>query len=459
MPIEEKLGKDTDSPKQRNFEVLILTLILFLGLYLRLFCVSATQIETPFLADARQYTAYAYNLRLHGVYSKNFEAVKNPSITPKPDAFRSPGYPLFLYPFTGTKRLDRFAVTVFYVQAILSTVTIVMVFFLCRGLLGVVGASVAAGLTAISPHLINLNLYLLTETLFAWMIVLALFTLVVSTKSNYNFGWFLSGILLAFAALIKPTIQYYIIFLIGFIFIGVENKSKKKISLLVALPFFTVFSIWLLRNLLTLGYLSDPGLTINTLHHGMYPQFMFNGQANSFGFPYRYDPDSAAIASSLQSVIKAIFHRFSTQTTEHLIWYLSKPFYFFRWEMIQGAGTFIYPVVDSPYHSSRLFIFTNGLMRAIHPITVVLSIAGAMIAWLPKHLLSMSRQHCFTARLLSLTYGYFILVHIAGAPFPRYSIPIRPVTYILALLPIYTMAVIVKKKSASNRNLSSFQDG
>jgi len=436
----------------RNIELLILVLILLVGLYLRLFVVSTTKIDTPFRADARQYTAYAYNLRSHGVYSNNSNTAVNKTITPSPDAFRSPGYPLFLYPFTYSKNFNRFAINVFYVQAILSTLTLVVVYFLGRGLLGILGAFAAVALTAISPHLINLNLYLLTETLFTWVTMLTLGMLVFSMKSNSDSGWILSGILLAFAALVKPTIQYFAIFVIAWVLIDVANNRKIKIGLLIAIPFFSVFSIWLIRNLLTLGFFSDTGLTINTLHHGMYPQFMYNGQSSSFGFPYRFDPDSAAIAASIQSVIETIIHRFHTQPIEHLTWYLSKPFYFFRWEMIQGAGTFIYPVMDSPYHSSRLFIFIDGLMHAVHPIVVGLSVLGAIIAWLPRHLLSMTSLHRLTARLLSLAYGYFIIVHIAGAPFPRYSVPIRPITYILGLLPICIAATIIKDKMQAPPN-------
>ncbi|WP_319525628.1 glycosyltransferase family 39 protein [uncultured Desulfosarcina sp.] len=437
---------DANSFIPRKVELLVLVLILLIGLHLRLGMVSSTKIDTPFRADARQYTAYAYNLRLHGVYSKNFSTATNKAVTPSPDAFRSPGYPIFLYPFTRIKNLDQFAVTVFYTHAILSTITLVIVYFLGRGLLGVLGAFAAVTLTAISPHLINLNLYLLTETLFTFFTMLMLSAFLFSMKYDQNSGWILSGIMLALAALIRPTIQFYIIFFIALVLIDGENKKKQKIVLLFAIPFFLVLSTWFIRNLLTLGFLSDPGLTINTLHHGMYPKFMYNGQPNSFGIPYRFDPNTAAIGASIRSVIEAITHRFQTHPMEHLVWYLSKPFYFFRWEMIQGTGTFIYPVIDSPYHSSRLFHFIDGLMHAIHPIIVGSSVLGAIIAWLPKNLFSMTGLQRFTARLLSLTYGYFILVHIAGAPFPRYSIPIRPITYILGIFPICIAAMVFRTR-------------
>ncbi|VTR64734.1 conserved membrane hypothetical protein [Desulfosarcina cetonica] len=437
-----------------QMEYIVVVAILLVGFYLRLAMVSEIQIDTPFRADARQYTAYAYNLSKHRVYSLDFNGlIDKQHIAPSPDALRTPGYPLFLFLFTGSKNLDQFAVNVFYFQAILSAITIAVVYVLGRTLLSVLGAAIAAALTAISPHLINLNIYLLTETLFTFVLVLTIGALILSGRYENRYLWIASGILLAVATLIKPTIQYYFLFFIGFVLLGRESPECKKISILfIAASFLCIFSTWLFRNLVSLGYLSDPAITINTLHHGMYPHFMYNGQASTFGFPYRFDPHSQEISSSLSSVLVTIAHRFYTQPLTHLVWYLSKPSYLFRWEMIQGIGTFIYPVSHSPYESSWLFMRIYSLMRVIHPIVVFLSMAGMVFAWLPDRMFTMTVRQRFAGRLISLTYFYFILVHIAAAPFPRYSIPIRPFTYVLAWLGISLAATMMKKKLARMRN-------
>jgi hypothetical protein len=41
------------------------------------------------------------------------------------------------------------------------------------------------------------------------------------------------------------------------------------------------------------------------------------------------------------------------------------------------------------------------------------------------------------ALFVSLLMLYFILVHIAGTPLPRYSVPLRPFTYGLSILGIH----------------------
>ena len=205
---------------------------------------------------------------------------------------------------------------------------------------------------------------------------------------------------------------------------------------MIAMPFIVIFSAWLVRNMITLGYLSDPSLSIYTLQHGMYPHFMYNGDTRTFGYPYRFDPNTKQIASSMSSVIAAIVHRFLTQPGEHVVWFLSKPLYLFRWDMIQSSGTFFYPVQYSPYQTSPLFAAIHRTMHLIHPILMFSSGVGSLLVWLPEKRLAIGRATSISMRLLSLIYLYFILVHIAGAPFPRYSIPLRPISYVLAVMPI-----------------------
>ncbi|PID40367.1 MAG: hypothetical protein CR984_03570 [Proteobacteria bacterium] len=433
--------------KRRHIERVVLAVIVLFGLYLRLTLLAGTTIDTPFRSDARQYTAYAYNLKQHGVYSNNFNAINNPDKTPAPDAFRSPGYPLFLYPFTNAKSMVRFAINVFYAQALLSAMTIAAVYVLSRIIIGGIGGLVAAFLTAASPHLINLNIYLLTETVFTFFLVSGIVVLILAVQTENKSALILSGLILAFATLVKPTLQYYLIFLIGFFFIQSGIKHRLSVCLLIVVPFTTVFSIWLIRNMITLGYPTDPSLAINTIHHGMYPHFMFNGDPRTFGFPYRFDPHSKEIARSMGSVLSATFNRFLTRPADHIVWFLSKPFYLFRWDMIQGIGTFIYPVQQTPYQTSVFFAVVYQTMRIIHPILILLSWIGALLCWLPEKWLKMDQAVVIPVRLLSLVYLYFVLVHVAGAPFPRYSIPLRPITYVLAMTPFFLFITGLMKKN------------
>ena len=67
---------------------------------------------------------------------------------------------------------------------------------------------------------------------------------------------------------------------------------------------------------------------------------------------------------------------------------------------------------------------------------VVLGLVGALLAWLPGRLTGIAGPPLFLLRLLSMTVFYWMAVHIVAAPFPRYSVPLRPELYALALLPL-----------------------
>jgi len=149
---------------------LTICLIISVALFIRIKYVENTKIYKPIRADARQYVIYGYNLYHHGIFSKELS-----SNEPLPDSSRSPGYPLLmsLAFMIGGKR--GFYPIVIYTQTILSALSVYLTFLLgIRILSSVWWALFAASLVAISPHLISMTSYLLTETLFGFILLLAL---------------------------------------------------------------------------------------------------------------------------------------------------------------------------------------------------------------------------------------------------------------------------------------------
>lgn len=72
-------------------------------------------------------------------------------------------------------------------------------------------------------------------------------------------------------------------------------------------------------------------------------------------------------------------------------------------------------------------------MKQLHWPLVFLSLCATLLAWLPTRSLRLSEDNHFTLRLLSLLMIYFIVLHMVGAPFPRYGIPLRPIIYGVSL--------------------------
>jgi hypothetical protein len=318
----------------------------------------------------------------------------------------------------------------------------------------------AALLTAVSPHLLNANVYILTESAAAFSIVVFLWLYALSTSylvgdkqlifkptlvsppswQKFVSPWFLLGLAIAAGTLIRPTLQWFLLPLLGIVYaLPVKDSTTPwKRFVLVVFGFIVVMLPWWIRNILQFSELSNSSLMINTLHHGMYPNFTYEGHPESFGFPYRFDPRSPEIAASLGSVIHEIVRRFIADPAQHLYWFLvGKILMFWNWSNdAQGAGdVFIYPMLHTPFTSNLLLSILHEIMRFLHVPLVVIGMISSVSAWLPiakRRVLDQGRLWFW--RTLSAVLLYFVAIHMVGAPFPRYNIPVLPVLYMQVML-------------------------
>ena len=72
-------------------------------------------------------------------------------------------------------------------------------------------------------------------------------------------------------------------------------------------------------------------------------------------------------------------------------------------------------------------------MEHIHYVLVILSMIGALIVFTPFRYSVFPMQQRRPVQLIAALYLYFVFIHMITAPFPRYSIPVRPITYLLAI--------------------------
>lgn len=410
-----------------------IALIFILALGLRLIAVNNTVVDVPLRADAGDYYSYALNLKKYGVYSRE----RDPNKTPTADAVRSPGYPLFLLAFVDDPPSDESVSLVMLVQSIIDSLCVLVALLIFRYIVSERWALTAAVLCAVSPHLISATTYMLTETLFTFLMFLSVWLVLRAYSDGQNKSLALvAGLVLACAALTRPTLQFFIIPLIFLIYFHYGYKVTVRSSVLLLAGFVLIFSIWPARNMISIGTMSDPRLAINALHHGMYPDFRYKNIPQSTGFPYRFDPRSSTIAQNKKTVLEEIGRRFREQPGRHALWYFfKKPVSLLSWNIVAGMGdVFIYPVKTSPFKSNYLFIGIHFVMKTIHWLLVTLSILAAILAWVPAIANRLTSRALFATRVLSLLLMYFIAVHIVGAPFPRYGIPLRPVIYGLAML-------------------------
>lgn len=403
-------------------------LLMLLSATLQFVAVHDTQIDKPIRGDARDYVAYAINLKLHGVFSRTWPGGSDTA--PKPDAVRGPGYPLLMAGFSSHQGNSWDLERVLYVQAAMGVLTVLCYLVLFRRFLPGGWAIAAAGLTAISPHLINSSVYLLSESLFSFLLGLHLLALDYALRKRVPRWAILAGCMLAASMLTRSTTQYLCLIYIVAWLIWPKHAGKPDLRLLAGLliPVLLAAGGWSLRNYVQTGRTSDPLLAANFIQHGSYVNLMLDGRPETYNYAYRYDARNAEINGNLQRVTETLIERASEHPLEYLRWFLiGKPLTFFQWDLPTSVGdAFVFPPLTTPYFDHALFRVTHEIARFLHPGLMWIAIAGLLIG-LRK------ATTCPTGALFGLVLAYFIVLHMIGTPLPRYSIPVRPLCYGLAL--------------------------
>lgn len=440
--LGKKLGQLTQG--EIPYQAVVLAVLLVAGLVLRLGAVAYTTVDGPVRADAKDYLLYAYNTRYHGVYSSTDTISPGKAARPAADARRVPLYPLFMAPFLANPPINKNLTTITRAQALISTLCIFLVYLLARRILPLPLALGAAGLTAISPHLVNMNVYLLSETLLSCVLVLAIYLTVRTLQEGRVGALCLPGLVLGAAALTHPLVTYLVLPLAMFVAAAYPAATRWKAAGALLLGFALVYAPWIARNVHTLGTPDDNRLLIDTLHHGMYIDMMYQGDPATWRSPYRADPRSAEISRNLASVTAEIARNLREAPAEYLRWYLiGKPVTAWSWGIVVGQGdVFVYPTTSSPYWYRPHFQATHWFMRMLHGPLVLLMAAAAVLAWLPRNRTRLTAPEAVAARVVSILLLYHIAVMTVGFPLPRYAVPLRPFMYLMALL---TVSILTRR--------------
>lgn len=414
-------------------------MIVLLGASLRFQAIGGTVVDQPIRADARVYYFTALNLKHWGVFSQALPS----DVAPEPGAFVPPGLPVALVPFAEFPPTERMLFHFNSYQALLGTLTILAAYVLFRLLAGNAVALGTALLTALAPHLVVMTTYLLTETQFTFLLTSGMLALALGMRRAHP-GWaILGGFLLGLSALTRSTTEYFPFFLAPFLFWTMGARSFLRIGLPAIGAALAMIVAWKIRNLAAIGVASDPTLFVSTILHGMYPDFIFNGIPESFGFPYRFDP-FAAQPHTIGEVLQELYRRAGEAPWTFARWYLiGKPATLLSWNIIAGmGGIFVYPVEASPYLTSPFFHITEVASAYLHRPLTIAALAGCGAVLFKPRLLGLSEDNRPIAVLIVALILYFLAIHMVGAPFPRYGIPLRPIIYGLGL---FTLAALGRK--------------
>ncbi|MFT4241108.1 MAG: glycosyltransferase family 39 protein [Acidovorax sp.] len=427
----------------------LLALIMLFGAWLRVDVTLKTQVDLPIRADARDYYSYAYNLVNHGIYSRDAGFLNSENKQLSPDALRSPGYPLFLALFVSHLPIGKAVFDITLAQAVLGTLLVLLTFLAARQCLPPNWALMPAFLVAISPQLVNCGVYVLSETLFIFLMMAGLVCIAMEARKSQA-GWvlFAGGLALGAAALVRPTLNYFVPFLLVTFLPAIPKAQRWSWAVKVVLGFALMTIPWTLRNWIVLGG-GDQTLLISALVHGHYPWSMYEWNPLSLGYPYRYDPQIADISSSLGAALRGISERVAEHPVDYFVWYfIGKPLMFFSWgDVAAWREFFTYPMITSPYFYNPVFVGTKLAMQGLHAVLVILAVVAVSALVLKRWIDGFQEQYNVVYHLFVATFLYFLAVHVVGFPIARYCVPLLPVIFILAAYMVYQIVQNIRKKN------------
>lgn len=414
---------------------MLLAAILALAAWLHYTVATRSVVSLPMSSDASDYFSYAYNLRRFGVYSDDLTwAGEAPPGGMRPDSLRTPGYPLFLLAIPGLDASEAWLSRVARVQVVLGVGSVWLLYLLARRFLRPGWALAATALMAISPHLANLGSYLLSEGLFLFVLLLSVLASVNALRGGERWRFVLAGICWGACALVRPTVLLLPpLFWLAALALPWLHAWRGRALLLVAV-FLAVQSPWFVRNRLADLDPAQGNLLVWSIHHGSYPDFMYEGRAETRGWPFRADPDSLAAERDMASVLRDLAGKFRRRPLEQLRWYLlGKPGALLSWGYVQGHDIYVYAAAHSPYRERRGFAALRLLSLVLHWPLMLAGVAAALVAWWRPRWLRLEGEAVVVARLVAAVVLYALALHVVVAPYPRYGVPFRPLLYALAM--------------------------
>jgi 4-amino-4-deoxy-L-arabinose transferase-like glycosyltransferase len=324
-------------------------------------------------------------------------------------------------------------------QAAMSVAVVLFSYLLARRMSGWQAGIVCGALVATNPFISNMAVYLLSETSFTFLMLAAGAMSLRATDEEAPLPWSIAaGLCWGLCSLVRPTTEFFLPMLLAGTLLLPSWHRWRRPAAVATLAFALVMAPCMVRNH---GVPDVPGhsIIVNSIVQGSYPDFMYEGDPKSRGFPYRFDPAARESEHDLGSAVRHVAGLFAQHPWRYTRWYLlGKPFYFLSLEDVQSLDIQIYELGSSPWYERTAFRVVAAASRALHwPATLLALAACVLLAWrrMRERLTPVQQRAAILAALLL---GYAIALHMVVAPFPRYAIPFRPLMYALALLALAT---------------------
>ncbi len=390
-----------------------------------------TVILEPIRADAAYNLVYANNLIEDHTFSKDMSA------EPIPDSYWAPGYPLFLaiiIEATDLVNVDTYN-TILLCQLILGVGTVFLCYLVGLSFLPGYWPLLPAILVAISPHLVSTGSYVLTETLFGFLLILSLYNLIRAHKHNHLYNWMAAGMCFALTYLVNPVSLFLAPLLAACLGLNglrksdaAGNASMSRKILILILPVMIFASGWSLRSAISVpeGQPTASKRLLTNLTIGLYPDFHEKWRSSILQPDTNVVVPGAGVDDSYHAFFTELIAKVSGEPMQMLVWYsMQKPALLWDWDIRTGFGDiYIYRVEQSLYHTSKLAIVSYSLMYSLHNWVLMGAVFGVVF------LFSDGSKNAIVPAFLYASLTYIGLVYVISQSEPRYSIPLRPEMYL-----------------------------
>lgn len=448
------------NPVQKYLPILSILVVVIASAAIRYSYNTQTLFVQPQIrADAARYVQYATNLVDHATFSKGRES------PPVPDAYWAPGYPAYIAGFIGLSRAsdgDAYGYKLTLLsQVVLGVATIVLTYLLAGLFMSGYWPLFPAALVAFSPHLVSMGSYMLTETLFGFLILLAVFLLAKGlSREKGKFFWGLSGPAFSAAYLVNPVVAILppvlvlTLWLSGYFSTVNEQARRTSTTNLLALllvPMLMVAAMWSVR-----GYVSVPGGAASSsdrllanLSVGLHPDYHEKWRQSILEPEKNVVVPGTVARSSYPAFFQALKNEVSDDPVGVLRWYaVGKPLQLWDWNILTGQGDiYVYDVIYSLYHVSKPALVSYSVMRVLHPWLLLFCALGLVLLVRDRGRDQVLPLTIY-ATLVSLS-----LVYAVTQAAPRYSIPLRPELYLGATFFLWKLSQYFqayKRKSAAH---------
>ena len=344
---------------------------------------------------------------------QNFLEGKGLIIAENLKAFRPPLYPLFLsllYSFG----LNFSGIRI--IQAIISTITIYFIYRIGKTVFSEKIGIFSAGISSIYPFFIFYTGFLLTETLFIFLVVLSIFYLVRIVDEDNSYFPFIGGIFLGLAGLCRPTMELFMPISI-FLILSFRRSLKERIKkiLILAISFIFVLSPWIIRNY-KIFHKFIPGTTMGGW------VFWEGNNPYSEGGPCRYFPKNILKIDEIkrdrllyQKTIQVI-----KENPKRFLWLLKNKFLRF-WNVVPNAAefsTFLYRIIS---------VLSFGILLPFFCIGFLISLKNKK------------------ANFMHFLIIFFTIFHMVFLSSIRYRVPIEPFYIIFAVYGFFYIILEVNR--------------